>query len=115
MSKFNIRKFLTENKLTVTSKRLDEASYKIYHKSATDAAQTAKEYAEKQGYEVNEDDWHSEVATGGRNRRLRPSEGKTNKFSVRLNTKSGKETRKMLHFQLYGMESGKYELNAYIT
>jgi len=92
--------------------RLNEAKYEIYHRSATDASQEAKEYAEMEGYEVNEDDWNSQVAMGGKYGRLRPSDGKTHKFSVRL-TKSGKEVREQLHFQIHGM-NGRYELNAYI-
>lgn len=98
-------------------KLLQEGSYQIYHKTATDAAQTAKEYAEKQGFVVDEDDWNSEVAMGGRHGRLRPSAGKTHKFNVRLKTKSGKQTRKALHFQIYDRETSSrpYELNTYIT
>lgn len=91
---------------------LNEANYETYHRSATDAAQEAKQFAEKEGYEVNEDDWNSEVAMGGKYGRLRPSEGKTHRFSIRLE-KNGKEARKQLHFQIHGMGS-KYELNAYI-
>jgi hypothetical protein len=43
----------------------------------------------------------------------KPSEGKTNSFSIEL-FKDGKEQKKMLHIQIYGMKN-KYELNAYIN
>ena len=42
----------------------------------------------------------------------KPSEGKTNSFSIRL-SKDGKEQKKQLHIQVYGMKIS-YELNAYI-
>ncbi len=42
----------------------------------------------------------------------KPSEGKTNKFSIEL-SKDGKPSRKQLHIQVYGMRNS-YELNAYI-
>jgi hypothetical protein len=42
----------------------------------------------------------------------KPSEGKTNRFSIEL-SKDGKPSRKLLHIQVYGMRD-TYELNAYI-
>jgi hypothetical protein len=92
---------------------LKEADYQIYHKSFTDAADAARKLAEKRGFEINEDDWHSQVALGGKNLRSRPSEGKTTEFTVGL-LKGGKPQRKALHFQVYGMKNG-YELNAYVS
>ena len=50
---------------------------------------------------------------GGRNKRSRPSEGKTTEFTIRL-LKGGKPQRKSLQIQVYGMKKG-YELNAYIN
>jgi len=92
---------------------LKEAEYKVYHKSFTDAADEARKLAEKRGYQIDEDDWHSQVALGGKNLRSRPSEGKTTEFIVGL-VKDGKPQRKALHFQVYGMKNG-YELNAYVN
>jgi hypothetical protein len=43
----------------------------------------------------------------------KPTEGETNRFSITL-FKDGKEQRKMLHIQVYGMNK-KYELNCYIN
>jgi hypothetical protein len=88
---------------------LTEATdFKVYHKSYTEAIQTAKEYALKKGYLVDEDDSFTKIGMGPK----RPSEGKTNKISVEL-TKGGKPTNKQLHIQVYGMKNG-YELNCYI-
>ena len=43
----------------------------------------------------------------------KPSEGKTNRFTIGL-LKNGKEQRKALSIQVYGMKNS-YELNAYIS
>ena len=89
------------------------SDYNIYHKSFTSAAEEARKLASKNGYEIDEDDWFTSVATGGPYSRARPSEGKTHKFKVAL-TRNGKPQKSMLAFQVYGMKN-KYELNAYIT
>lgn len=85
-----------------------------FFNSFSDAASAAREMAEKRGYEIDEDDWFRQVATGGRYTRSRPSVGKTHSFSVDL-YKNGKPQRKALHLSVYGMESGKYELTTYIN
>lgn len=92
---------------------LKEADYKVYHKSFTDAADEARKFAEKRGFEIDEDDWSTQIGMGGKNVRSRPSEGKTTEFTVGL-LKSGKPQRKSLQIQVYGMKNG-YELNAYIN
>ena len=97
-----------------TNKSVNEAQYQVYHKSFTSAADTAKEMVEKRGFEVDMDDWNSQVAMGGKYSRSRPSIGKTNSFTIGL-SKAGKPQKKSLSFQVYGMDSGNYELNAYIN
>ena len=92
---------------------VNEANYKVYHKSFTEAAEEARRMAEKRGFEINEDDWHSQITLGGKNLRSRPGEGKTTTFTVGL-SKDGKPQRKALQIQVYGMKNG-YELNAYIN
>ena len=85
-----------------------KSDYEVYHKSYTWAIIAAREYAEKQGYEINDDDAFRQIGMGPR----KPSEGKTNRFSIEL-SKDGKVQRKQLHIQVYGMKNG-YELNCYI-
>ena len=85
-----------------------KSDYEVYHKSYTSAIQAAKAYAEKKGYEINDEDSFRQIGMGPR----KPSEGKTNKFSIEL-SKGGKVQRKKLQIQVYGMRSS-YELNAYI-
>jgi hypothetical protein len=85
-----------------------KAPYEVYHKSYTSAIEAAREYAEKKGFEIDNDDAFRKIGVGPR----KPSEGKTNSFSIQL-SKDGKPQRKQLHIQVYGMKNS-YELNAYI-
>jgi hypothetical protein len=108
-------------------KLLKETKYQIYHYTYTSAINAALEYAEKQGYEYDQEETASKIGMGPK----KPSEGKTNRFSIQL-TKGGKPQRKQLHIQVYGMGTYKrntdgsktrsmyggqneYELNAYIS
>ncbi len=92
---------------------LNEADYKVYHKSFTGSADEARKFAEKRGFEIDEDDWQSQIGLGGRNIKSRPSVGKTHNFTIGL-LKDGKPQRKALQISVYGMKNG-YELNAYIN
>jgi len=85
-----------------------KSDYEVYHKSYTSAIQAARAYAEKKGYEINDDDAFTKIGMGPR----KPSEGKTNRFDIEL-SKDGKVQRKKLQIQVYGMKNS-YELNAYI-
>ena len=85
-----------------------------YFKSATEAVMYARTQAEKRGFQIDEDDWHSQITLGGKYSRTRPGVGKSHSFSVGL-LKGGKPQRKNLNISLYGMESGKFELNHYIN
>jgi hypothetical protein len=95
---------------------LDEATNKndTYFNTATEAVMYARTQAEKKGFEIDENDWNSEITTGGRYSRTRPGIGKTHSFSVGL-SKAGKPQRKNLNISLYGMESGNFELTYYIN
>lgn len=117
-----ISEFLKSRKIKNTPEKLSnlvevllkEDYSETYFQSFADAAQFARDFAEKKGYDVDEDEWFSEVATGGRYTRSRPSKGKSHRFTIGL-LKNGKPQRKALHFQVYGMDSGNYELNVYIS
>lgn len=104
-----------------------KSDYLIYHFTYTSAINTAREYAKKKGYEVDDDDAFTKIGAGPK----KPSTGKTNKFSIEL-TKSGKPQKKLLHIQVFNMGTFKrnnkdgsyirslsggqdrYELNTYI-
>ena len=93
---------------------LKEAPNNIYFKSATEAVMYAREQAEKKGFEIDDQDWNSEITMGGRYSRTRPGVGKIHSFSIGL-LKGGKPQKKNLNISLYGMESGKFELTHYIS
>ena len=98
----------------VDESRISEARADDYYDSATEAVNAAKADIEKRGFEVDENDWQDQIATGGKYGRLRPGNGKTHKFTVGL-IKNGKPQRKALQISLYGMPSGKYELTYYVN
>jgi len=100
----------SQNNMFTFSQYLKEGSdYPLYHSTFTAAAQAATNLAKKRGFEIDDDDWFNQVSTGPK----KPGKGKTNRYNVKV-TKGGKETKKRLAFQVYGMDSGKYELNAYV-
>jgi hypothetical protein len=93
--------------------KIDEAN-DTYFKSFTDAVEFARKATEKRGFTIDEDDWQSQIAFGGKYSRSRPSKGKTNSFTVGL-LKKGKPQRKSLQISVFGMDSGSYELTHYIN
>jgi Asp-tRNA(Asn)/Glu-tRNA(Gln) amidotransferase C subunit len=93
--------------------KINEAN-DTYFNSFTDAVSYARKVAEKKGFEIDENDWQSQIALGGKYSRSRPGVGKTNTFTVGL-LKGGKPQRKALQISVYGMESGKFELTHYIN
>ena len=93
----------------VESTELEESKsstgYELYHRDFTSAMAHAYEFAKKKyRIEVDPEEIADKVALGPK----RPSKGKTNRY--RLLDKDGK---KAIHVQVYGMDSGKYELNMY--
>jgi hypothetical protein len=97
----------------ITKSVVSEAN-DTYFNSFTDAVAYARKATEKRGFEIDEDDWQSQIALGGKYTRSRPGIGKSNSFSIGV-LKSGKPQRKNLNISVYGMESGKFELTHYIN
>jgi hypothetical protein len=95
----------------VTERRKDSAQ-DTYFSTYSAAVQYAKAQAEKQGYEVEEDDWFQQVTTG----KGKPGRGKTTRHTLKL-MKNGKPTRKGLAIQVYNRDTDKntYELNYYVS
>jgi hypothetical protein len=106
-------KSIIENAKLNPKTKVQEAN-ETYFKSATEAVMYARTQAEKRGFEIDPQDWNSEITMGGRYSRTRPGVGKTHSFSVGL-LKGGKPQRKNLSISLYGMPSGKFELTHYIS
>jgi len=98
------------SKATKISKIVTEAKsdYQVVHHSYSDAISAVVKFIKKNGYTYSEDEFFNTVSTGPR----KPSDGKTNRFSIRL-YKNDKEQKKGLHFQVTGI-GNKYELNMYI-
>lgn len=84
-------------------------NYQVYHDTFSSAVQTVSNYVTSRGFELNEDEWFNQVATGPK----KPNEGETNQYSLSI-YKDGKEQKKMCHFQVYNM-GNKYELNMYFN
>lgn len=97
----------------LTFKQFNEGSeYKLYHKTFSDAVDTALKHVEKK-YKLatDPDDYFSKVASGPR----KPSSGKTNKYIIDLiNPKTEEPVKKKLHMQIYNMDNKGYELNMYV-
>ena len=85
-----------------------------YFKSFTQAVEYARKITEKRGFKIDEDDWQTQIAFGGKYTRSRPSKGKTHSFTIGL-LKNCKPQRKSLQISVYGMDSGSYELTHYIN
>lgn len=106
-----LKSILENSKLT---QKIEEAKDPIYFKAAYEASEYARKQAEKKGFQIDEEDWQSQIGMGGKYNRLRPSVGKTHTFNIGL-LKGGKPQRKNLNISLYGMDNGGYELNYYIN
>ena len=108
-----VKKLMKDMKESV---ELDEArkdsAKDTYFNTYSAAVQYAKAQAEKQGFEVDEDDWFRQVSTG----KGKPGRGKTTRHTLKL-TKGGKPVRKGLSIQVYNRDTDKntYELNYYVS
>ena len=94
----------------IARKIIAKNKYEVYHNSYTFAVQEAERFVLDQKYEVDKEKMAQDIGLNTR----RPKEGQTVKFTIDL-FKDGKEQRKKLHAQVFGMPSGKYELNMYIS
>ena len=83
--------------------------YQILHDTLYSAIQTALTSVRKDGYEVDADEEFNKVTTAHKQLSI----GKTDEFHLEL-TKNGKPQKKMLHIQIYRMDTGRYELNFYV-
>ena len=98
------------NEVSKAVSRLAEAS-DLYHKTFSAAVAAAVLKAEKQGHTVDSEDISD--ALGKLPTRGRPSVGKTTSFKIPV-TKKGQKKKSYLQIQVYGMDSGNFELNSYI-
>lgn len=92
---------------TVKPKSSD--GYKVYHDSFTSVVDEVIKHNEKQGLYMSENDIWTDISTGPG----KPRNGRTDRYSLPLFDKDGKPAKKAVHFQVYDMGKGKYELNMY--
>lgn len=102
-----------EEFVEVASKKIVEGKYhpyEIYHDAYYKAVDEALEHAKRHGFETDPEEVSDKVGLGPR----KPQPGDTNSFNLHL-YKDGKLTKRGLAFQIYGLESGRYELTVYIA
>jgi len=86
-----------------------QSDFQVYHNKYSSAIDEIEKYAKKMGYELDRE----EYANAYTDAFFKPKDGQTKKDTLTL-YKNGKEQRKALHVQIYGM-GNKFELNAYIN
>lgn len=96
--------------LALTKTKLTEATYPVLHDTLHSAIQTALTSVRKDGYTVDPDEEFNKVTTAYKSLGI----GKTDEFHLEL-TKNGKPQKKLLHIQIYRMDTGRYELNFYVA
>lgn len=85
-----------------------KTDYVVLHNQYSQAIEASKDFAVKNGYEIDPEEYAEKVGLGP----TRPKDGETNRFSMTL-TKDGKVQKKMLQIQIAGVRN-KFELNMYI-
>jgi len=105
---------------TLNEKRRSKKDYNVYNNSYSDAVQEVIEYIERNGYDVNNDEFNEAVFNNISTGSKRPKEGQTTRVTLPLWKMVGgnlKPQRKAAHFQVYGMDDkrGRYELTLYIS
>lgn len=90
----------------VTEKKSD---YPVYHNMYSSAIDAVESYANQMGFDLDSEEYASAYIDAF----FKPNDGKTKKDTLTL-FKDGKEQKKALHVQIYGM-GDKFELNMYIN
>lgn len=105
-------KLFKQHLASTARKQLNEAPrYKLYHDTLASAFQTALADARKQGYEVSDEEEFQKITTA-----RKPYAGETESYTLEVSRHGKVEKNKRLHIQIYRIEnSGKYELNCYVS
>lgn len=99
MNTLKFNEFLNESK----------SDFQVYHRQYSTAIDEVEKYANKMGYELDQQEYSNAYLDAF----FKPNDGDTKNDTLTL-YKNGKEQRKALHVQIYGM-GGKFELNMYIN
>ena len=101
------------SRATELSQAIQEAKkppFEVYHKTFSASMREMEKFADKKKFEIDQTDYDNKVTHGPG----KPSVGKTVKFTLGL-IKDDKEQKKKIHVQVFGMDSGSFELNMYIS
>jgi hypothetical protein len=90
--------------------KMKNNDYKVYHNTFSSAVQEAENFALKNGYTIDEDEWSRDITMGN----PKPKNGETNKYSIGLFKDGLPVKKKALEIQVYNM-GNMYELNCYIN
>ena len=105
-------------KIVITEEQLNKIVEQTHHDETyfdtfSEAVQTARKRIEDRGFEIDQDDWWSEVNVG----QGRPKDGQTTRMTIGL-IKNDKPQKKALHIQVYNRGHqfrNNYELNYYVS
>jgi len=90
---------------TKTEKKM---SYEIQHNSYSSAVTETIRVIQSKGFEVSDEEIFQHISIGGK-----PGIGQTKRASLEI-AKGGKVQKKAAQMQVYGLDSGRFELNFYI-
>jgi len=87
-------------------------SYELYHDTMSGAFAEVEKELKKKGFTIEDESRWNDVSTGPG----KPGRGKTNRYTLNLLDKKGKESKKKLQVQIYNRETKAktFELNFYI-
>ena len=84
--------------------------FEVYHKHFSKVIDEVEKYANKMGYELDNEEFGEKVVDAS----FKAREGEYKKDTLTL-YKKGKEQHKALHVRIYGRDGWKYELNMFIN
>jgi len=87
-----------------------KSDFQVYHNQYSSAIDEVEKYANKMGYDLDKEEYGNAYIDAF----FKPNDGQTKKDTLAL-YKNGKEQKKAIHVQIYGMGNKKYELNMYIN
>jgi len=88
----------------------EKSDFQVYHNLYRSAIDTVQKYANAEGYQLDDEEYGNAYVDAF----FKPKDGKTKKDTLTL-YKNGKEQRKALHVQIYGLGNKRFELNMYIN
>ena len=86
-----------------------KSDFQVYHNQYSSAIDEVEKYANKMGYDLDTEEYGNAYVDGF----FKPNDGQTKKDTLTL-YKNGKEQKKAIHVQIYGM-GDKFEINMYIN